>query len=455
MTSLASPGHFKVLAQRIMQRCEQLAALSAMPDGVARYYLTPEHKAANAVLQNWLQLAGLRTWEDAAANIWGRYPSDVDNAPTVILGSHLDTVANAGKYDGILGVVTALAVVELLAAHNIRLPFHIDVVGFGDEEGVRFGTTLLGSCAVAGKWQPAWFELQDSEGTSLRQALHSYLHSYAHSDAHSDGPGASDSSGAGMNSLNIESASRAADNVLAYIELHIEQGPLLEHKDLPVGVVTAIAGAKRYRFTLTGMAGHAGTVPMHLRRDPLVAAAAAITAIETLAKSAAVVATVGSLQVLPGAVNVIAGHCEFTLDIRSASDTERDRALQTILVALREICRERNIKLDIQPLHSANSVACAKWLRQKSAAVIEDFGYPVLELVSGAGHDAMVFSDMTDIAMLFVRCAGGVSHNPLESVTVKDVEVALGVYYSLVLSLVEDTASGKSADRSGLQSVPD
>ena len=423
--------HSQSAAQVIFQRCEQLAGISCMPKAVARYYLTPEHKTANTLVKTWMQAAGMHSWEDAAGNIWGRYKSAAQNAPTLILGSHLDTVANAGKYDGILGVLTAIAVVEQFNAQQLALPFHIDVVGFGDEEGVRFGTTLLGSCAVAGKWQQAWFELKDEQGITLQQALSDF--------------------GLGSKAYvvdNMASASRARHNILAYLELHIEQGPLLEHHNLPVGVVTSIAGAKRLRFKLEGQAGHAGTVPMALRQDPLCAAAQVISSIEAIAKAHQVVATVGSLNVLPGAVNVIPGACEFTLDIRSDNDAKRDAALQEIFTTLEEICTTRGIKQESQTLHSAAAVACSPALQAKMADTIRDFGFEALHLVSGAGHDAMVFSELTDIAMLFVRCAQGISHNPLESVTLQDVAVALEVYYSFVLSFAnQEPSSAQHLDK--------
>ncbi len=398
-------------AARVMQRCEQLAQYSSMSTGICRTYLTQEHQQCNATTQQWMQEAGMKSWIDGAGNCWGRYASANEDASSIILGSHLDTVPNAGKYDGILGVVAAIEVVDALHRNNVQLPFHIDVVGFGDEEGTRFGTTLLGSRAVAGQWQDSWFALQDKEGMSLSQAMESF----------------------GLKPEKVSTANRSGDKVAAYLELHIEQGPILEQEDLAVGVVTSIAGARRFNFTLEGMAGHAGTVPMNMRRDAMVTAALCIAQIEDVAKNSNVVATVGKLECSPGSVNVIAGKCQFSLDIRSGKDSDRDAAVKSIFEYIEQLCHDRDINFSYQEIHNAPAVECADWLQQLTAASIADYGLKPLSMMSGAGHDAMVFSGIYPMAMLFVRCKGGISHHPAEAITEADVAVALDVFLDMIM----------------------
>ncbi|MEC8376180.1 MAG: hydantoinase/carbamoylase family amidase, partial [Pseudomonadota bacterium] len=229
-------SEFKELATQVMARCETLGTLSQDKHCLDRRYLTEQHKLANQLASGWMIEAGMTTWQDAVGNVWGRYTSSVPNAPRLILGSHLDTVPNGGKYDGMLGVVSAISIVTMFDGLNIKFPFHIDIVGFCDEEGTRFGTTLLGSRALTGKWQENWRYLKDEKGISLEQALQNF----------------------GLNFDAIASASISRTDILGYLELHIEQGPVLEQHNLPVGVVSAIAGARRFNFTVEGMAGHAG-----------------------------------------------------------------------------------------------------------------------------------------------------------------------------------------------------
>lgn len=406
----SSPG-----AARVMQRCDQLATFTSLKDGIKRIYLSSEHMHCNAQVATWMKDAGMQTWTDAAGNIWGRYAAheDVSDAPVVILGSHLDSVTHAGKYDGILGVLCAIEVVEKLKQEKLRLPFHVDVVGFGDEEGTRFGTTLLGSRAVVGQWQNQWRDLTDEHGITLERAMQNI----------------------GLDIKNIHQANRSQENILAYLELHIEQGPQLEKLDQPVGVVSAIAGARRFSLRFIGEAGHAGTVPMELRRDPLVAAALAIEQVEQVAKIARIVATVGKIESYPNSVNVIPGVCEVSLDIRSGHDGSRDYGVDTLFANIQDVCDSRGITFTANEIHNASAVPCASWIQRMAEEVIQDFDRVPVSLVSGAGHDAMVFNELTDIGMLFVRCKGGVSHHPNESVTQADVHEALGVFYHMLLRL--------------------
>lgn len=386
-----------------MQRLDALAEISESPDMLTRRYLTRQHAAANALVRGWMRQAGMTTRMDDAGNIIGRYEAARPGASALVLGSHLDTVINAGRYDGMLGVVLAIQCVDALHRARRRMPFAIEVVGFGDEEGLRFQSTYLGSRAMAGTFEPDLLERRDSDGISLRDAMIEF----------------------GLHPQAISHAARDPADILAYVEVHIEQGPVLERKDLPVGIVTAIAGATRLEVEVTGLAGHAGTVPMGGRRDALAAAAAMLLAVERLCgEMAEVVGTVGRIEADPGAVNVIAGAARFSVDLRSPSDQRRAETLQALRAAFAKIANERSVKVSVETTHDAASVPCAAWLMAGLGAAVADQGVEVIELASGAGHDAAAISAIADVAMLFVRCAGGISHNPRESVAAADVAVA-------------------------------
>jgi allantoate deiminase len=336
---------------------------------------------------------------DAIGNVVGRYEGDRPGLPCLMLGSHLDTVRDAGKYDGMLGVVAAIECVASLGARGKRLPFAVEVVGFADEEGVRFGVTLLGSRAIAGTFDPQVLDARDRAGTSMRQAL----------------------ADAGLDPDGVPSAARRPDEILAYGELHIEQGPVLEAEGLPVGVVTAINGFSRYAVEVTGVAGHAGTVPMNLRRDALAGAAECLLAVERIgARVPDLVGTVGRCEVLPGALNVIPGRVKFTLDVRSPRDPDRLAAVRDVLEACRAVCARRGLKLDAVPIMEHPTTPCAPWLMDQMAAAIEAEGVRAHRLPSGAGHDGMAMQAIADVCMVFVRCAKGISHNPAEAITVAD-----------------------------------
>lgn len=398
-------NEFAELANEVLSRCDQLGLISQSPGMVDRRYLTAQHRQANDQVAQWMQQAGMQTWQDAAGNQWGRYKSANPDAKAFVFGSHLDTVPNGGKYDGMLGVIAPLAVVQYYFEQGIRFPFHIDIVGFGDEEGTRFGSTLLGSRALTGRWQEDWRNLRDKDQVSLPDALTHFGSSFE----------------------NIAQAKLDPATLLGYLEVHIEQGPVLENQSLPVGWVTAIAGAKRYDVTVNGMAGHAGTVPMPLRQDAMTASSEMVLAIESIATEHAVVATVGRMDVKPGAVNVIPGQVKFSLDIRSEYDDMRDRALDAILLKLRDIATRRRVDISWQMTHMANAVHCNPALSQTLAQAIELTGIKPLSLPSGAGHDAMAMDAICPVGMLFVRCKGGISHHPGESVTHADVQATLQV----------------------------
>lgn len=389
----------------LLARCDALARITETPGMVTRTYLTPRHAEANRLVGDWMGEAGMRVSVDAAGSVIGRYDGLYPDAPAVILGSHLDSVRNAGRYDGILGVLLGLQAVAQLHAAGRRLPFPIEVIGFGEEEGVRFGTSLIGSRALAGSFDPAWLEIKDEAGISLSAAMTEF----------------------GLDPRNIGQAARRPGDVLAYLEAHIEQGPVLESLDLPVGVVTAICGATRKRIQIEGLAGHAGTVPMGQRRDALAAAAEMVLAVERIATAKGVVGTVGRLTVRPDAVNVIPGGTSLSLDLRAEQDSARIEALSALDEAFDDIARRRNVSWKSETFHQSPSVHCAPHLRAVIGDAIAAQGLPVHALPSGAGHDAMAIPPLAPVAMLFIRCTGGISHNPAEAVLAQDVDMALRV----------------------------
>ncbi|WP_067094119.1 allantoate amidohydrolase [Marinomonas atlantica] len=404
---------FQTLGQTVMARLETLGKISQSPDYLDRRYLSEQHKRANQLIDKWMTAAGMRSWQDQAGNIWGRFEAEQSDAPRYIMGSHLDTVPNGGKYDGMLGVVAPITLIEALHVEGIRLPFHLDIVGFGDEEGTRFGSTLLGSRALTGQWPASWADLQDEDGISLTQALEHF----------------------GLNFDNVSEATIPTENLKGYLEIHIEQGPVLEQRNLSVGVVSAIAAAKRFEITVTGMAGHAGTVPMPMRLDTLAASSEMILAIESVAKEHGVVATVGQISNRPNGVNVISGKTVFSLDVRSAQDFQRDDAIADIMDRLDNIAAKRNLALEHRPTHSAHAVQCDDELQSVlcNAIAAQDIG--VHTLFSGAGHDAVAMADICPVAMLFVRCEKGISHHPAEAITTEDVSATLAVLNHTLQSL--------------------
>jgi len=385
-----------------MQRIDHLAECSEAPDLLTRTYLSKEHAAANDLVLSWMREAGLSCRVDPVGNAVGRYEGREAGLPALVLGSHLDTVRNAGRYDGMLGVVTAIECVAALNARGERPDFAIEVVGFGDEEGVRFQSTLLGSRALAGTFDTAVLDKRDAEGTDMAQAMRDF----------------------GLDPARVGAAAKRADQVHAYVELHIEQGPVLEAEGLPIGAVTSIAGATRLRVEIVGTAGHAGTVPMVGRKDALTAAAEAILAVERICGTAPdLVGTVGRIEAAPGAVNVIPGEARFSIDIRAATDAPRLQAVEAAVAEIEKICARRGVAAKIEKTHEGRCCPCARWLIEQVAAAIRDEGVSLRKLPSGAGHDAMAMIDLTDVGMIFVRCKGGISHNPAESITAEDADM--------------------------------
>jgi len=398
-------------AERIMQRCDALARHSELAGGLTRVFLSPQARAAAELVLGWMREAGMQAKLDAIGNCAARYEGQRPGLPCLMLGSHLDTVRDAGRYDGMLGVITAIECVSRLSSANRRLPFAIEVIGFGDEEGVRFGTTLLGSRAVAGTFDEKSLEARDQDGKAMREALREF----------------------GLPPERIPEVARKKGEVLAYAELHIEQGPVLESEGLPVGVVTAINGFSRLRATLRGAAGHAGTVPMNLRRDALAGAAECILAAESIARTdAELVGTVGRIEAKPGAINVIPGEVMFTIDVRAPKDSLREDAIARIVSQVRKISAERRLECTVENLQEFGVTACAPWLMEQMGRAVASRGFRVRRLPSGAGHDGMALGAIADICMLFVRCKGGVSHSPLESITEADAAAGATVLHDFI-----------------------
>jgi allantoate deiminase len=358
--------------------------------------------------------AGMQVRTDAAGNLVGRLEGGDPAAGTLLLGSHLDTVRDAGAFDGPLGVLAAVACVERLRAEATALPFAIDVLGFSDEEGLRYGTAYLGSRALAGSFEPALLALVDDDGVTLDAALRDF----------------------GGAPQDLAGASRRGERLLGYCEVHIEQGPVLEGRDVPVGVVSAIAGATRAELEFSGRAGHAGTVPMDARADAACAAAEWVLAVEAAARAEpALVATVGRLEARPGAPNVVPGAAVASLDVRHPDDAVREAAVTALRAEAQSIGTPRGVEVAWREVMSAPAVAADPTLTAALADAVAECGLPVVTLASGAGHDGVALSELTGVAMLFVRCAGGVSHHPDESVEVTDVAVALDVLHAFVHGL--------------------
>jgi allantoate deiminase len=410
------------LGEEIVGRINELAAISETPEHLARIFLTREHHAAADLVLGWMREAGMLASLDAIGNVGGRYEGDRPGLPCLMLGSHYDTVRDAGKWDGPLGLITAISCVADLHRRGRRFPFAIEVTGFADEEGVRFASTLLGSRAVAGSFNERVLADRDEAGISMREALIQF----------------------GLDPDHIGAAARAPSELLAYIELHIEQGPVLEVERLPVGVVTAISGATRLAASLTGMAGHAGTVPMALRHDALTGAAECIVAIEELCRTdpGGLVGTVGYIHANPGATNVIPGQVSFTMDIRAPTDTHRRKAVADIVRRIESIAKGRKLKLQVDVTHENRTVPCAPWLRSQIAEAIAAEGFRVFELPSGAGHDGMAMIDIADVGMVFVRCRGGISHHPDEHVETADADAGARVLLRLIENFRPNEAGG-------------
>ncbi len=402
------------MGRDIMDWAEQIGAMSEDEQGLTCTYMTPTHRKTANQLAKWMREAGMHAHIDAVGNVVGRYLSTDPGARTLLTGSHYDTVRNGGKYDGRQGILTAIAVVKHLHETGETLPFHLEVIGFAEEEGVRFKSTFLGSSAVIGQFDPKLLDLRDRDGQQLRDVL---------TEADHD-----------VNA--IAAIARDPADLLGFVEVHIEQGPVLLERGLPVGVVTSIAGSKRYLVELKGVASHAGTTPMPMRKDAAAAAAEIILYVEQRCaqdQDSALVGTVGQLQVPNGSTNVIPGTCTLSLDIRAANNAARDAAVDDILAHIEKVCEKRHITAQVEQTVAADCAPCAPRLMEQLAAAVERHGIPAFQLASGAGHDAMLMARVTDVAMLFTRCGnGGISHNPLETMTDDDADLSARILLSFL-----------------------
>jgi allantoate deiminase len=391
---------------RAKARCDLMgvAPFSEADDMLVRRFLTPAHDEALRTLAFWMQQAGMSVRRDAAGNLVGRYEGQTPGAPALLIGSHIDSVRNGGRYDGALGVMLGIDVVEALHAAGRRPPFAVEVIAFGDEEGSRFPASMACSRAVAGTVDPRVMEMTDADGVSLAQAFAAF----------------------GLDPTRLEEAARKPGEVLAFLEAHIEQGPVLEAEGLALGVVTAIAAQKRLLVRFTGLAGHAGTTPMNLRKDPGPAAAEAILALERICSGGedGLVGTVGRITALPGAFNVIPGAVEFSMDVRAEVAATRDAAVAAVTAEIEAIAARRGLGAAVTLLQDLAASPCDPGLTALLEEAVAATGQAPRRLPSGAGHDAMVIADLCPTAMLFIRCEGGISHNPREAVTEADCALA-------------------------------
>jgi allantoate deiminase len=388
-------------AEEVIARCRKLAHFSEDPGSTRRTFLSAPMHDCHREIAAWMMALGVEVRIDAAGNLRGFYAGAESKAPRLLLGSHLDTVPNAGAFDGVLGVVLAVGLLEAL--HGRQLPYGIEIVGFSEEEGVRFGTPFIGSRALTGRLDKKLLSRKDPRGISVRTAIEEF----------------------GLNPQEIPLAA-LGDGILGYVEFHIEQGPVLEALKLPLGVVDAIAGQSRLEFTFVGRANHAGTTPMHLRYDAIAGAAEWITAVEREAnKVPGLVATVGAIEAQPGATNVIAGEARLTLDVRHGLDQVRTRAVENLIREGEEIAKRRGLSIRQNIVLSQSAVAMDPFLIHEIEQAIREAGCEPHHVVSGAGHDAMILAEKVPAAMIFLRTPGGISHDPAESVAIEDVAKAI------------------------------
>ncbi|MFC7395238.1 allantoate amidohydrolase [Scopulibacillus cellulosilyticus] len=408
----------RVNSNRIATRIDELSYCSEpTAGGVTRLSFTKEFQMAQKLVEQWMNEAGMTVRRDDLNNLIGRYEGKNPHAPVILIGSHLDTVIEGGKYDGMSGIVAGIEIVAVLHNSGIVLENPIEVIAFCDEEGVRFHSTFLGSKAIAGTLTEEELQVVDENGISIASAIRNI----------------------GLNPLNYKNAARDSKDVLAYLELHIEQGPVLEEEGVACGVVTGIAGASRYSFRIEGFAGHAGTVPVALRKDALAGTSELILEIERLAKEyAPIVATVGKLTVNPGSSNVIPGEVIGTLDIRDTNEQRKNEVLKQIFQSCEEICTRRGLQCHFDKVMEAAPILCSDSIISVIESAIQKNNMRVIRLISGAGHDAMAMADLTKIGMIFVRCTKGISHHPDEHAIPADLGLGAEVLLDTVLQLTKN-----------------
>ena len=393
----------KERAQRAIAECRRIAQMSEEPGRITRRFLTPPVHEVHKLLRSRMESLGMTVHTDAAGNLRGLWQPDRARGQRLVLGSHIDTVPDAGAYDGVLGVALALEWTRL--ARELKLPLPIEVIAFSEEEGVRFGVPFLGSRAAAGRFDPALLALKDADGVTLADAIRAF----------------------GLDPGKIGDAALDAD-ALGFVEIHIEQGPVLESEGLSVAAVTAIVGQTRLTVEFTGHANHSGTTPMRLRRDALAGAAEWISAVESIAlQTEALIATVGKIDVEPNEVNVIAGVARLSLDVRHADGRARKAAVESLVAQAQSIAEKRGLTLQIARQMDQPAVPMDERLTAYLADAITAAGLPEKQMTSGAGHDAMVMAARVPTTMLFLRSPGGISHHSDESVLEEDVEAALNV----------------------------
>jgi allantoate deiminase len=410
-------------ANEVVARCLRLASFTEKPGTIRRTFLSPPMRDCHQEIIRWMERLGMEVRVDAAGNLRAIYPGTQVNCPRLLIGSHLDTVPDAGAYDGILGVVIAIALLEGLQGR--RLSFAIEVVGFSEEEGVRFGTPFIGSRALVGRLDEQLLNIQDAQGITVRKAIENF----------------------GLIPEEITQA-KLGNDVLGYLEFHIEQGPVLESLHQPLAAVEAIAGQSRLEFVFIGRANHAGTTPMHLRCDAIAGAAEWIAAVENTAREKPnLVATVGKIEAKPGAANVIAAETRLTLDVRHSSDDIRNRAVDDLIRQAREIAGRRGLSVDDRILLNQQAVAMDPFLTAGIEQAMIKAGCKPHRMVSGAGHDAMILAEKVPSAMILLRTPGGVSHDPAESVVVEDVEKAIECGLHLLDQLSSSPEFNKRTNR--------
>jgi len=411
------------LAEEVMARCARLASFSEDVNAIRRTFLSPPMRDVHREITGWLQPLGTKVRVDAAGNLRVEYPAEGPAAACLLIGSHLDTVPNAGAYDGILGVVLAVALLKGLSRR--RLPYAIEIVGFSEEEGVRFGTPFIGSRALVGRLDDDLLSAQDSRGVSVRKAITDF----------------------GLNPAQIDEA-RLPDDAFGYLEFHIEQGPVLDNMGLSLAVVEAIAGQSRLDLTFAGRTNHAGTTPMDLRFDAVAGAAEWITLVEKEAKAVSgLVATVGSVEASPGAANVIAGKARLSLDVRHREDRFRTRTVEDLIHHAQQIAQRRGLSVDWSARMNQPAVAMDPFLGGQIEEAIRRIGCEPHRMVSGAGHDAMIIAEKIPSAMIFLRTPGGISHDPAESVAVGDVDKAIRCGLQLLDQLAASLSSQTRTQR--------
>ena len=388
-------------AKEVIARCLKIASFTEVPGSVQRTFLSPPMRDCHQEISRWIEPLGAQVHLDAAGNLRALYPAARVDGPRLLIGSHLDTVPDAGAYDGILGVVLAIALLEGLQGRH--LPFAIEVIAFSEEEGVRFGTPFIGSRALVGRLDGQLLNIHDAQGITVRKAIENF----------------------GLNPENIPQ-SRLGNDALGYLEFHIEQGPVLESLNQPLAAVEAIAGQSRLEFTFVGRANHAGTTPMHLRRDAIAGSAEWIGTVERVAREIPhLVATVGKIEARPGAANVIAAEAGLTLDIRHRSEDVRQHAIDDLIRQAHEIAARRGLTLQERVLSSQPAAVMDTFLTAEIEQAIIKTGCNPYRMISGAGHDAMIMAEKVPSAMVFLRTPAGISHDPAESVAVEDVEKAI------------------------------